>query len=532
MSRRTAAPGGDLSGVARGSTANLLGAVVVALTTFGLTLVVTHGMAKSAAGVFFSATSVFVLATSIGQLGTNTGLVYFLSRLRSLGNGPGSQRVFQIALRPVLIVGVLLAALLIVIAEPLGRLMVPDHAGEAATYIRVLAALVPVVGLENVALSATRGLGTMRANVMVEQLVRPLLQLAMVAIAVHVADPVIIALGWGLCYVPAAAYAYWYWSHLRPRSSRFAQHVTPREFWTFSGPRALASIGQIAMQRLDIVLVGALSGAPAAAVYTAATRFLVAGQMANRSVSAAVQPRLGAALAREDIAGTNRLYRVATGWLMLLTWPIYLALLVFGEHLLKVFGEGYDAGRTVLVVLSCAMLFATAVGMVDMVLNMAGRTAWNMVNVAVAFTVTFGLDLVLIPRIGILGAAIGWASGIVATNLLAVLQVGLSLKIHPFGRPALLAGVLAVTCYGGLALVPRLILGDSVVAAAWGLALASCAYAVGIWLLRRPLQLNAFAAMRRGGKGGKAGKGGKGPHGDTGVQAGEGVNGAEHPGKV
>ena len=69
-----------------------------------------------------------------------------------------------------------------------------------------------------------------------------------------------------------------------------------------------------------------------------------------------------------------------------LTWPIYLVLFVFGEHLLKVFGEGYDAGRTVLVVLSCAMLFATAVGMVDMVLNMAGRTAWNMVNVAVAFT--------------------------------------------------------------------------------------------------------------------------------------------------
>ena len=157
MSRRTAAPGGDLSGVARGSTANLLGAVVVALTTLALTLVVTHGMSKSAAGVFFSATSVFVLATSIGQLGTNTGLVYFLSgsaRWATVPAASGSSRsrsgrcsswVFS------------WRALMIVIAEPLGRLMVPDHAGEAATYIRVLAALVPVVGLENVALSATRG---------------------------------------------------------------------------------------------------------------------------------------------------------------------------------------------------------------------------------------------------------------------------------------------------------------------------------------------------------------------------------------
>lgn len=500
----SAASRSELGGVARGSAANLIGAVVVAVTTFALTVVVTRGVSKEAAGVFFSATSVFVLATAVGQLGTNTGLVYFLSRVRSLGNKGAAQRIFEVAMRPVMVVALLIATAMYVWAEPLGRLMVADYAGEAASYIRVLALFVPLAGVDHVALSATRGIGTMRPSVIVEQIMRPLLQLVLVWVAVYFATPAYLALGWAAAYLPASIWAYWYWNRLRPRASRFATPVSRREFWAFSGPRALASVGQMAMQRFDIVLVGAMAGAPQAAVYAAATRFLVIGQMGNRSVSTAVQPRLGSALAVNDIAGTNHLYRVATGWLMLLAWPVYLTLLVSGDHLLTVFGEGYDAGRVVLIVLSAAMLFATAVGMVDMVLNMAGRTSWNLANVAVAFTVTFGLDIILIPRIGILGAAIGWACGIVASNLLAVIQVGVVMKVHPFGGPGLIAAALSTVCFAGLAQLPRLVMGRGIPAMLVGIAVAGLAYGAGIWLLRGPLQLRAFRAMRRGGRRGAA----------------------------
>lgn len=501
------APGrADLGGVARGSTANLLGAVIVAVTTFALTVVVTRGLSKESAGVFFSATSVFVLATAVGQLGTNTGLVYFISRARSLGQSGAVQSIFRTAVRPVALTALIMAVGMFVCAEPLGRLMVPDHAGEAAVYLRVLAFFVPLAGLEHVVLSATRGLGSMRANVVVEQIVRPLLQFVLVLGAVALARPAAIAVGWGISYLPAVILGFIMWRRVRPRNSRFAQRVTAREFWSFSGPRALASIGQMAMQRFDIVLVGAMAGAAQAALYAAATRFLVVGQMGNRSVSSAVQPRLGGTLALNDIAATNRLYRVATAWLMLISWPVYLTLIVHGTYFLGIFGKGYDAGRVVLVVLSAAMLFATAAGMVDMVLNMAGRTSWNLINVVVAVGVQFGLDIILIPRMGILGAAIGWAAGIVASNALALIQVATVLRVHPFGRAGLVAALLSVACFAGISQVPARLLGASVQSTALGLALAVLAFVAGAFLLRGPLQLRAFAAMRRGRGGGKGGR--------------------------
>jgi O-antigen/teichoic acid export membrane protein len=253
----------------------------------------------------------------------------------------------------------------------------------------------------------------------------------------------------------------------------------------------------MAMQRLDIVLVAALAGAVPAAVYTAATRFLVVGQMGNRAISLAVQPRLGESLARGDLHQTRHFYQTSTAWLILVTWPLYLMFVVFGERLLAIFGRGYAAGHGVLLLLSLTMLLATACGMVDMVLNMAGRTSWNLANVALSLGVQLGVDLWLIPGHGILGAAIGWAAGIACANLVPLAQIGLAMGLHPFGRTTATAAVLAFACFGALPRLVRLAMGSGWGAVAVSLVLGGALYAVLLWRLRGPLHLTALAGLRR-----------------------------------
>jgi O-antigen/teichoic acid export membrane protein len=262
----------------------------------------------------------------------------------------------------------------------------------------------------------------------------------------------------------------------------------------------------MAMQRLDIVLVAALAGAVPAALYTAATRFLVVGQMGNRAISLAVQPRLGESLARGDLQQTRHFYQTATAWLMLVTWPLYLMFVVFGVQLLSIFGRGYDAGSEVLFLLSLTMLLATACGMVDMVLNMAGRTSWNLANVALSLGVQLGVDLWLIPDHGILGAAIGWAAGIACANLVPLTQIGIALGLHPFGRTTATAAVLAFGCFGIVPWLVRFGLGTSWTSVLVSLLVSGCLYASLLWRLRRPLQLTALAGLRRGRAGRRGGR--------------------------
>jgi O-antigen/teichoic acid export membrane protein len=142
------------------------------------------------------------------------------------------------------------------------------------------------------------------------------------------------------------------------------------------------------------------------------------------------------------------------------------------------------------------MLFATACGMVDMLLNMAGRTSWTLVNSLIALAVMVGVDLLLIPPLGILGAAIGWAAAIVTNNLLPLTQLLLAYGLHPFGRATLAAVALAGTCFGLLPLAARLFLPDQPWAAAAALALGGVLYLLAVRRWRAALGLPALRSLR------------------------------------
>lgn len=485
----------SMTQAARGSSINLVGAFVTALATFAMTVAVTRGTSRSAAGVFFSTTSVFLLATTVGQLGTGTSLVYFMSRCRAFGTLDLIRAYLKAAVRPVIITALVMAVAIFVLAPEIGQVTNPAHAGQAATYLRVLAIFIPFAGLENMALAATRGLGTMRANALVEQIARPVIQLLLIVGAVSIQMNGLLGWAWALGYAPAAIVSWGWWQRLRPQpaSDRGPSVASKtREFWRFNAPRSLASVAQQAMQRLDIILVGAFSGAVQAAIYAAATRFVVAGQMSRQAVSLAVQPPLAKALTRKDHADANHLYQVSTAWLMAVTWPLYLVLAVFGETMLRLFGSGYHSGSIVLLLLSLSMLVATFCGDVDIVLIMAGRTSWSLGNMTLALCVNLGLDLFLIPKYGVPGAAIGWAVAIVVKNGSAVIQVGIALHLHPVGRATTICAISTMFCFGLIPLAFRLALGLSISALFASVVIGSSFYLAVIWRYRLIFELGTL----------------------------------------
>ncbi len=495
------APHGLLGRAGRGSVLNLAGAAVSASAAFALTILLTRALSRSDAGVFFSATALFLLVTSLGQLGTSTGLVYFLSRGKAQGAVNRSPAVMRTAMRPVLVVAFVMGGLLLLFAHPVAEVMGPGHVDDFTSYLRALALFIPLAALANVSLSGTRGLGTMRPNAMLDQMGRPLLQLVLVALVVALSADQLVVWAWGIAYLPLGILAWLAFRRICRRQPVPAGETPPpptlATFWRFTAPRAVSSVAQVAMQRLDIILVGALAGLAQAAVYAAATRFLALGQLAGGAISQAVQPHLGAALVKEDRTEVGELYKISTGWLVALTWPLYLVFIVFAPTILSVFGGGYAEGSNVLILLSLSMLIATGCGMVDMVLLMAGRTSWNLYNVLAAFAVNLSLDLVLIPRQGILGAAIGWAAAILVANLLPLVEVTMSVRVHPFGPASVTAMVLGIGCFVVIPGGARLLGG-----AGWGVALLSLGigglcYLVGLWRFRGRLRLAALTSFRR-----------------------------------
>jgi O-antigen/teichoic acid export membrane protein len=539
--------------VARGGALNLAGAVIAAVTTLAVTVVITRHFSKPVAGAFFTAISLFLIAEAAASLGAYVGLVNFIARLRRLGHETRIPAILRAAVIPVVAVSVSVAAILILLARPLAHLLLSGHLGKAgaspemvAGALRALAVALPFAALSDTLLGASRGYRVMRPTVVVDKIGRAGGQLIGVLIAVSVGSFALLAPLWAVSYFAAAAVA-WYWLRRirrrqrppRPASGNGASgngasgngasvngssgngasgngasaqranavtggtgvgDATARGFWRFTGPRAVANLAQITIQRIDIVLVAVILGPAEAAIYTAATRFLVVGQFANTALNQSAQPRFAELFAVDDRQGANVIYRATTAWLIVLTWPLYLLAVIYGPEILSIFGQSYQAGHMVMIILGLTMLVATACGQVDMVLITTGRSSWSLANGLTALVVNVGLDLLLIPRYGITGAAIGWAAAIIVTNLTPLVQLAISKRLHPFGRGSLIAAGLAAASFAAIPLVARAALGAGAAASA-GAVLAGCVVeAVGLWWFRDSLRLAALPGISRLGR--------------------------------
>jgi O-antigen/teichoic acid export membrane protein len=490
----------DLGGVARSGSASMVGAGVTAVLGAVFAVGVTRSAGAVDAGVFFSATSVFLLLYTVARLGTGTGVVYFLTRYRALGRPDLLRATLRAAVVPVTVLAVVLGAALFAFAPAIGAVVLRGGGDAAVLSLRVLAVFVPLAALSDLFLAAARGFGRVRPLVLVDRVGRPLAQVLGLGAAVLAGWSVSFALPlvWAGPFLLSAVVAAVWLGRLVRRATAGPAGAPPwREFWAFTGPRALGSVAQIALQRLDIVLIAALAGPAEAALYTAATRFLVFGQLGGTALGTGVQHRFGTLFATGDRAGAAELYRTSTAWLVVLTWPLYLLFAVFSPYVLALFGRGYAVAEPVMVLLALTMLVATGCGMVDNVLNMAGRTTWTLANAVLALVLDVALNFLLVPRIGILGAAVAWAVAIAANNLLPLAQLGWSMGLHPFGRGPAIAAGLAAACFGVLPLVAVVLAGRTPPVLIATTVAGAALYVAGLWAARGPLRLSALRSIRR-----------------------------------
>ena len=114
-------------------------------------------------------------------------------------------------------------------------------------------------------------------------------------------------------------------------------------------------------------------------------------------------------------------------------WPSLLAcaaILACGRPLLGLFGAGFQNGYDVMFILSVGMLARAAVGPAERLLNMLGERKQCAFIYAGAFVINLALCVMLIPRIGIEGAAVSTSTALVFESILLYLVAKRRLGFH------------------------------------------------------------------------------------------------------
>lgn len=450
-----------LGRLARGGTAGLAGAVVAGGAGLALVVVVARALPASQAGAFFALVALFLVVEGLVQLGTDTGWARFVLRLEAEHRSTELVALMRSTGRTTLVAALAVALVLMVSADWLGGLL--DVGADTAGALRVLAAALPAAVLCDLTLAGTRAFGAMRPTVVVDRVLRAGTQPLAVGVvlaagggvadaltawaATHLAGAVLGAVALERCLRRRGHGSLW-------RSRTPAPAALRRAFWRYTRWRGLARVAQVSMQKIDVVLVALLVDPAAAATYTVATRFVPLGQLATQSIQQVLQPRLTAILVHDNPRTLREVHCLATAWNIVLAWPLYLGVAALAPTYLALFGTeasglGAAHAQAVVVLMAVAMMGAVASGPVDTVLLMAGRSRASAANTVVALALDVAGCLLLVPWLGILGAAVAWAVAVLTRCALASWQVWRELSVQawsPVVRWAAMLPLLAVGC--------------------------------------------------------------------------------------
>jgi len=167
---------------------------------------------------------------------------------------------------------------------------------------------------------------------------------------------------------------------------------------------------------LGVIMLGLMSGSTAAGIFgivNAASTLIALPLMA---INAPLAPIFSKSFAANNKAELQRLGVKSARTAFFLCLPLAMIYIVFGENLLRIFGEEYVIGYKALLILTVGQLINVATGPVGVLLQMTYHERDVSIVRFSAVIINVALNLALIPTLGTQGAAIGAATGMVVWN--------------------------------------------------------------------------------------------------------------------
>ncbi|HEX2726442.1 MAG TPA: polysaccharide biosynthesis C-terminal domain-containing protein, partial [Beijerinckiaceae bacterium] len=161
---------------------------------------------------------------------------------------------------------------------------------------------------------------------------------------------------------------------------------------------------------IDVLLLAFLLPPEAVGVYFAATRILQFVVFVSYAASAATAARFAEAKAHGDVAHLRALVLRTARLASAATFVVGVGVLLAAPILLRFFGPGFDASFGALAILVAGTVLYSACGPAEDVLNMLGGERLCATIALSAFLAAVLLILVLVPPLGIIGAAVAMAS--------------------------------------------------------------------------------------------------------------------------
>lgn len=422
----------DIVAIAKGGGIATLGSICRVFLNFVIRLVLTRTMSLESVGLYFLGMTVMEFSKTFATIGLDNGLLKFAS----IAHGKNDIRqmkgyvmtAFKIAIPGAILFSITLFFLSGIISV---RLL---HNPDMSKVIRILAVTIPVTITTTICIFSIQACKQIKYRVYVQDLADPLIRIVALVAFVFMGYQLMGALTAYIISVVLSSFLGLYFLNKKLPFTTEGQITRSQvsEFLRFSITQTSTKVINILMNTLNIFMISFFLVISDVGVYNVASRLVVIGTIFLFSFNQILNPMISDLANSSDYKRIEKNYQTVTKLITVFSLPVYLVMIMFPRESLMIFGEGYTAGVNCLIILAVGQIVNSLTGSVGVILNMSGKHVLSLYTSIGTLALNIILNLFLIPRYGISGAAIATLISVVLANLIRLVQVYFIFGIHPY----------------------------------------------------------------------------------------------------
>ena len=209
--------------------------------------------------------------------------------------------------------------------------------------------------------------------------------------------------------------------------------VKIKEMLGFSLTMAVATIASIALRNIDVLLIGIYLPLSSIAIYTVAITVAGIVEAPSTALGKIADSKIAHAFSVNNMAEITEIYLKSTRILMFIGFFLFTFITTNISDLLSFLPKKYSEGEFVIIMVSLSALFNMMTGINSSIIFYSNKHKQGTLLLLLLIISSVLLNIFLIPKYGINGAAIATSLNLFFFNFFKLVMIYYYFKLQPFG---------------------------------------------------------------------------------------------------
>jgi O-antigen/teichoic acid export membrane protein len=427
----------SLQQIARGASIVFAGVIATMALNFILRIVLVRYTSQDEYGVYSLALTIVSMICTVSLLGLDEGSPRYIAYFLGKSDGPKVKKIVFSTLGLALATSLVFAVALFVLSDTIAISVF--HAPALSAALKLISIAMPFTVLIQALTSITRGFNISIMKVVFNDIMKPLSFIVLLAAVILLGlgfDAIIVAYVASVA-VTLIAFAVFTirWYSRRYDASPVIDRSVTKDLLQFSIPLLSVNMLMLLMSQATTLLLGFFKTPLEVGTFDIAIMMGSLLLTVLNSLGYIYTPTASNLYGRNQVEDLKRSYIVSTKWGYIGTLPILFVFLVFpGVIVDLLFGPRYSDVAFILQILCLGYVINPLTGPNYHTLIAMGKTRVIIESFLANAIINLALSVLLIPQLGVIGAAIAVSVSVMVANTLLSVRLYQLLRIHPLTR--------------------------------------------------------------------------------------------------